>query len=456
MNIRHSLRISHSSSFQPLEAFTGPSSSLLDELFSRSVDTRNTEATTDLFEDSASIHQSLTSIGSFEMQTGLTPGTFVEIFRQRNRSDSFSGTIVSSVPSNTQVELLPPPLEQPSHVWAMMPKTPNLNRGNDLSITTTESLYHNVISIDSPNNDDASIGNSSILSLRPSLVESWNIDFQFSFHSNVDSDSRSDHLLTSHDRAAFVNVANRLQVAANPNPGNEWFSRFTEQDWIEFRSDAEMILRALDETPRSRPRILALPPPAPHLALCDQIATENSLDARNELPAAFVCSFCNDLIVGATSLSCGCPQSTVCTQCWEAYSTTCEDQCSDGLYVVDERRGCPFCDEVEVFASVPCHALDVAILHVVKALPPELPIQARYYYRLNSWRDEVIRRQSQFPLSFRSQSNDELLVLLIQQEEELLWNKKRRFWQTPLGLFFGEVAVAIAASVVFLVMARRP
>ena len=48
-----------------------------------------------------------------------------------------------------------------------------------------------------------------------------------------------------------------------------------------------------------------------------------------------------------------------------------------------------------------CHALDVAIFYVVKALPDGFPIQARYYYRLNAWRDEVIRRHSHLPRSER-------------------------------------------------------
>ena len=375
-------------------------------------------------------------------------GGAIDLFSVRNDAASYdSGTILSSVASIAAETGIRLPFEdQPHDFWAL-----SLNAiptaGSTLSITTTESLYHDMISIGSPNTDDASVADS-FLSLGPSMQECSSVAYASTSHSifsDVGKVSDTDCALHIHDRAAFVNVADRLRVSAHPNHGIEWFSRFTEQDWMEFRSNAEMILRAL-ETPRASSRMVLLPPEAPRGALFNSGGRDGVVESGDILPRAFICNLCNDLIVGATSLSCACPKSTICTQCWESHITVCEEQLSDGFIFVDQIWRCPFCDTLEMVTAISCHAIDVAVLHVVKALPANLAIKGRYYERLNAWRDEVIRRQSQLPRTECYQGNDQLLAELIQQEEKYLWNTKRRFWQTPLGHFLSELAIAIAAA----------
>ena len=410
-----------------------------------------TEATTQWFEESASF-QSYVSMERYEMQTSVAlVRTLSEILRERDQSDeteSFSGTIWSSVPSSStaNVEIRPPMIVPCHDNWALSPH-PNLALRRNLSITTTESIYHDVLSIDSPNSDDASVGASIFSSHSPynesaTTKELSAINSPFTSMNELPSDDRIVH---THDRAAFMNVANRLLISSNPTVGSEWFSRFTEQDWLEFRSNAEMILQAL-EPPQANSQILVLPPLAPRVNRSDAKSETNHNSIPGcVIPRDFFCSMCHDLIVGATSLSCGCATSMVCTQCWESHITVSEDNCLDGFIHVHEKRQCPFCKSLEIGEPIACHALDVAIFYVVKALPDGFPIQARYYYRLNAWRDEVIRRQSHLPRAERFASNEQLLAELIQQEEEIIWNKKRPFWQTPLSIFLGEVAVAIAA-----------
>ena len=407
------------------------------------------EATTQWFEESASF-QSYSSMECYKLQTTSSPNeSLSELLNDRDQSDeteSFSGTIWSSVPSTTEVEIRPPQIVPCHDNWAISPH-PNLALRRNLSITTTESLYHDVLLIDGPNSDDISVGASIISFLSPynesaTMKESSATNSSFAILSERSS---TDRIVHTHNRAAFMNVANKLLIPSNPNVGCEWFSRFTEQDWLEFRSNAKMILGAL-EPPQTNSTTLVLPPLAPHVNRSNvQSETNNNSIPRWMIPQDFFCSMCHDLIVGATSLSCGCATSIVCTQCWESHITVCEEYCSDGFIHVHERRQCPFCKSLGIGEPVACHALDVAIFYVVKALPDGFPIQARYYFRLNAWRDEVLRRQSQLPSFEHLASNERVLAELIQQEEEVIWKKKRTFWQTPLCLFFSEVAVAIAA-----------
>ena len=409
-----------------------------DELSSAS----NIEGRTEISMDGSSSFRSQSSVGSYEMQTGNAPGAFFEHLRERNRSGSFSGTILSSVASADIVSLQQPP-QQRHDVWAVSPH-PNLCDGN-LSITTTESLYRDMLSYDCPNTDDVSMA-ASFLSLRSSTDERCqDEDSQSGYSSSSVANpmSKADIAVIMHDRSAFMNVANRLRMAENHNPGPEWFSRFTEQDWLDFRSRAEMVLGALN-TSRKSSHVLALPPSAPRVAPVESVC-DDTIRPGDVVPEAFVCSLCCDIIVGATSLSCGCAKSSLCTQCWEARTIVCDGQSLDGFVCVDRRPVCPFCETFEI-VTTPCHALDVAILHVVKSLQGSLPIQNRYYSRLNAWRDEVIRRQSQLPRSEQVQNNEQFLAELIQDEEEFFWTKKRKFWHSPLGVFLREVAVVVAAA----------
>ena len=89
-----------------------------------------TEATTQWFEESASF-QSYVSMERYEMQTSVAlVRTLSEILRERDQSDeteSFSGTIWSSVPSSStaNVEIRPPMIVPCHDNWALSPH-PNL------------------------------------------------------------------------------------------------------------------------------------------------------------------------------------------------------------------------------------------------------------------------------------------------------------------------------------------
>jgi hypothetical protein len=180
------------------------------------------------------------------------------------------------------------------------------------------------------------------------------------------------------DGMSFRNVADRLALL--PQTG-DWYSRFTEQDWMQFQQVADMVLNALE----------------PHEAL----------STTSEISDAFRCGFCHDVIVGATTLSCGC---TICFKCWESEN------------LVD----CPSC-QTTIEAAVPCHALDVAIAHVTHT-------------------HEANRRR------------DLLLAELIQQEEECLYKSKSTSKST-LQLFLGKytlyVVLALLSAVRMSVLSRR-
>jgi hypothetical protein len=123
---------------------------------------------------------------------------------------------------------------------------------------------------------------------------------------------------TTHDRSSFANVGERmaLPVVQEEDKG-AWFARFTEQDWLNFRRDADMVMTALNPG-NLEPSLLPLPPAAPTLPAA---SIEEAYYASDALPSAFICPLCDDAIVGATTLDCTCPQSTMCLSCWEAYHT---------------------------------------------------------------------------------------------------------------------------------------
>lgn len=345
---------------------------------------------------------------------------------------------------------------------------------------------------------------------------------------------------TSHERDIFVHVADRLARQAQPPPSDdmnhpsnnscEWYVRFTEQDWLAFQRDAAMILAALKDSHGSahdenvytvydRDRDLsAMPPPLPPPPLPEHVqlpvilpnglsnglpngpTTDTDTDtvmplsycAADALPDSFICVICDDVIVGSMTLDCGCAQSTVCTVCWErrhcsrvssqGYGDD-DDELEDLVHVVaihdddddNDNKTCPFCQKA-VVRAMPCHALDVAILHCVNALPDNEPqqqtqlptqqyhpVKMAYYHRLEAWRLEVERRRQEYECPQlvvghrrnNQQYHDRLLAELIQEEEKYFWNKEqqqhqqqqpRSFWQTNKHLLIVVAELALVAS----------
>ena len=199
---------------------------------------------------------------------------------------------------------------------------------------------------------------------------------------SMNDESNESALVVHH---AFRNVANRLARSPTISDSGEWFSRFTDEDWVAFRVAADMVLQALEPCPS-----LALPPAIPRLTTdCVSSSALCLHDVSEYLPNAFLCSLCHDIIVGATTLSCTCEKSTVCTTCWESYSTCIVESCDCDFVQIETRKTCPSCQN-KVETTVSCHALDMAIFHAVKNIPAT--IQHAYYLRLDQWRKEVLRR----------------------------------------------------------------
>jgi hypothetical protein len=208
------------------------------------------------------------------------------------------------------------------------------------------------------------------------------------------------------------------------------------------------------------PSLLPLPPAAPTLPAA---SIEEAYYASDALPSAFICPLCDDAIVGATTLDCTCPQSTMCLSCWEAYHTNMlEGNSTNGndsddeleeLVHVHENKCCPSCQKV-IHHSIACYALDMAILHSIKALPVGDALQRAYYRRLTNWREEVKRRRTE-SRSKKKELRDEMLADLIRQEEDFFWAAKNNrtdvkipFWHAHKAqlLLVGEFALLIAAA----------
>jgi hypothetical protein len=415
--------------------------------------------------------------------TGLRPGTFIEIYREhlarnvqsQNSDDEtdiseFGGTIISSAPSGTEIE--PPPLHESWHITSY----PRPIHRDNLSISTTESMYRDLVSLrnDDQEEDHSSSGiitDASPLSLHPSMIESTVPSNSDAHVSSPSSPWERHHRqsTTRHERDSFVNVADRLERQSHhPKDTNscEWFVRFTEQDWLAFRRDADMILAALKESGDEDGNLPFMPPPLPPplppgdvqglLGGPDTVIP--SYCAAEALPNSFICILCDDVIVGSTTLDCCCAKSAVCTSCWEDKHTSVsleedDDELEDLVHVVHhnhDMKTCSFCTK-PVIRAMPCHALDVAILHCVQALPEDHhPVKLAYYRRLTAWRLEVERRRSECQLRNIHQQRDTFLAELIEEEEKYFWKKEqpKSFWQTNKHLFvvFAELALVASAA----------
>lgn len=404
------------------------------------------------------------SLSDPEVIIGFPPGTLTEIYRRQHEEQedgSYGETILSSAPSD-QDAMFPPRPEQQSQLTITWPTSPYppLQVDSVMSISTTESEYRNRHSLqnsatstgteDTTGSSDMSYSALNLSSLPSSIVSIL----------SDETGSCSNRAMVMHDGTAFRNVAGRLSLEQGNN--GEWFSRFTEQDWKNFRMTAEMVIQALEPTPPP----LVLPPSVPTFAVNNNEAstTDNGCyDLNDYLPDAFLCYLCRDAIVGATTLSCACDKSTVCTECWEAYSTRIVETDDSELVRIETRFTCPSC-QGHVNSTVPCHALDVAIFHAVKRIPESL--QHAYYARLDQWRKEVLLRRRLQGSSRQDTRHDLILAELIQQEEEVFWktqntnNRNNALVRSQQALLFiGEVAMCMAvaslSAVGITVLARR-
>lgn len=443
------------------ESDSDQSESVMLSAFSSESTTESTQVQSAVTGDSPSVQTGATqiTIGDDGVVTSFPPGTFIQIYQdlavatnnnnaEEDSISAFSGTIVPSV-SSAGVGIQQDPL---ATSWAITSVPPQIHPTNaeTLSLSTTESIYRELSSLQHSNDASSSSNPTSMLSLQPSMINSSMVrcPSQASLASTNSASEESFIEPSCHNHATYRNVADRLLLQPFGEGRNDkWFARFTEQDWLNFRHEADMILAAIGSHDT---QILALPPTPPKFPRTSadiEHMQDANICASDVLPRTFICLLCEDVIVGACTLDCGCPHSTVCTACWEAHQTKCIDEDDELEYIqVELNSSCPFCEKT-VMRNVSCHALDVAILHCVKSLPQDHPLQIKYYYRLKSWREEVLRRRSRMDKA-KVEQRDKILAEIIQREEEFFWNKEEKSrWRSNKKLIvLGEIALVAAAA----------
>jgi hypothetical protein len=272
-----------------------------------------------------------------------------------------------------------------------------------------------------------------------------------------------------HGAEVFERVAQHLvrDSSSMDSSMRNWFNRFSDSDWDNFRMAAKAVLSALEPTAKYPP-LLPLPPSPPQPALLrlgpsTGRGRQVAYRAQDHIPNDFVCAICKDAIVGARVMDCCCGSAIVCSLCWEQRNK------SDGIsqYLSDDMGFvwvekfatiCPHC-ESNVNSNVHCHALDVAILHIINEMP-ELDdglrcLKENYYSRLVAWRATVYDLNEIRTQQIRAE-NEVLLARLIAEEECVFWepesrgtHRKAQSDTSSILFLFSQAAVAvIVASVV--------
>mmetsp|Transcript_21552 Transcript_21552/g.37882 ORF Transcript_21552/g.37882 Transcript_21552/m.37882 type:complete len:445 (+) Transcript_21552:248-1582(+) len=357
-------------------------------------------------------------------------------------SEDGERTILSSAPSGATI----PAPEASQDVFALTPHPRFVSDGiQSLSTTNTECLPFEHFCEKDTSEDDSS-----------------------SFASLLSSLSRNSSALVArrahqegHDAAVFERIASQLMNDGSISPLSgspvHWYNRLvSESDWDQFRVAAKAILSILE--PKPAPSLMPLPPlPPTQLALPSSGNTRQvSYFAQEHLPSDFICGLCKDVIVGACTLDCGCNSSMVCASCWENEVLESPHDMSDQMgfvWIEDSCRECPSC-HANVNAKVHCHALDVAILHIIRDMP-EMDeklecLKQNYYSRLAAWRSTVYERNETRTKQIAAH-RDELLARLIQEEEEIFWNPQENSGLSSKSngiLFLGQAAVALVAATV--------
>lgn len=371
-----------------------------------------------------------------------------------NAEDHTRSTIISSAASGANI----PPPEASHDIWAVSPH-PHLvsNYMQAMSTVCTDTLSYQRFTF------------GEVASEASSQHGKYSSEVSSSSH------SRGRSPLTSHQREAFEAIANRLMRDVGSTSGRSssgemsgaWFGRYTDADWERLREVAKVVLA----TTGPRKMLLPLPPsPTVHTypsGLVDGIHQRlpRSYRAQDMVSSSFICPCCNDVLVGALALDCGC---TLCATCWESGGAFAPAEAEHEGYVWVNRRECTNCGSV-VHSTILCHSLDVAICQVVETLeaaPHDSRLQNLrlcYYSRLEAWRETVVAR-NELAVEQQVLEEDELLARLIQQEEEVIWgNESRRqktftpangFW---VVIFHTTVAVLAGtlSSVVLQAVAKR-
>ena len=309
---------------------------------------------------------------------------------------------------------------------------------------------------------------------------------------------------TGHDRDVFSAVGNSLLLPSrdassatqheHETKDVEWWKYLSEKDWERLQSEARSILDSMERNEEDGIASLPLPPPQPPTDILNSFAEPPSLshDARSSivanLPNEFICPICDDVIVGAVVVGCGCPRSTCCFWCIEGGGSKPSaepfppeieeiDEEEEEDYVMVEKSPettqfkyentklqelpvkpsrtirttpcvkatCTSCGKVDALV-VPCHALDVAICNSISNLSnssseneTDIQVFLYYYYRrLEEWRLELLSRRNVLEEE-RNHRRQKMLALLIEAEEAALWSdrSKERWKQRQRFGFWG-------------------
>lgn len=329
-----------------------------------------------------------------------------------------------------------------------------------LSISTAESF---ILDLGEQPTDAVTAPSNASLSLQPSLLDSavtLSTTCSNSHQQSISLRTEQDRSLVSYEDvtdsrdvtirgSAFTTRNSRTILSQRNYSERAWYAHFSEEDWQQLRRTAKMALKALNLGYSStnswsilRPEILPPLPPDQFVMEGESHSAEIYADILLYLPTSFICPYCQDALVGALTLDCDC-HANICTACWEYhlakkrfnydpgfilarsldYEVVPVHGCTQGHTMQD--IDCPFCSQ-QVDNPLPCHALDVAILHIIQNFSPRETafIQRAYYMRLKMWREEVIRRLQE-PSSLRDEIIfNEYIMQLIQEEEKQLWGRR--------------------------------
>ena len=386
------------------------------------------------------------------------------------------------------------------------------DEGVDVPSSSAPSLSFNPSDIDSGVDTPSSLDSFSAISSMRSESSGEEEEVDRVSESNLPKSPHSDPWPaepTGHDRDVFSAVGNSLLLPSvgassatqqhdeHQTKDIEWWKYLTEKDWERLQSEARSILDSMDQNEEDGMASLPLPLPLP-LPPTDIILNSSadppslSQDARSaiiaNLPNEFICPICDDVIVGAVVVGCGCPRSTCCFGCIkgggskpsaESFPPEIEeiDEEEEEDYVMVEKSPeptefeynqtnlqevpekpsgtsrampcgkatCPSCGKVDALV-VPCHAVDVAICNSISNLSTsskenESDIQAFLYYyyrRLEEWHLELHSRRNALEEE-RDHRRQKMLALLIEAEEAALWSvrSKERREQRQRSGFWG-------------------
>lgn len=374
----------------------------------------------------------------------------------QSSDDRGESTILSSIPSGASDFHFPPP-EANRDIFILSPH-PHLTTNGTQSLSTTNTELY-----------------ASERVFQETTFGYRSCDDEGSLHSASSTSTDVDVLLTrdrpvlrSFEDGAFERVADHLMFdSSNDRRGNCWHDCLvSDSDWDRFRATSKDLLRLTSEDSESvSPNLLPLPP-TPEARVANTSSKKNlevTYQAEDILPSDFVCGICKDVLVGACILDCNCCSSTVCMPCWKDADCDQQDFATRMDFVWIESKKCPSChcnSEIKAY----CHALDVAILHIIQDLPDSdvsvTCLKQKYYSRLSTWRETVSDRNVRYRRE-KYIRDDELLARLIQEEERVFWDetrsrtRKRSFFSSNKFRVFGQALLALIAAAGLKHMSRR-